>query len=59
MASKKVVERNKRLLFLGVEGAGIATTILVTGWIGVPLIAVGAYLGYDWFMFRVKNNMKF
>ena len=41
MASKKVVERNKRLLFLGVEGAGIATWILVTGWVGVPLVLVG------------------
>lgn len=59
MADKKTVERNKRFLFLGVSGAGVATTALATAWVGLPLIGVGAFLGYDWFKYRVKNGMRF
>ena len=54
------VERNKRYLFMGVSGAGVAVTALLGApIIGVPMIAAGAYLGYDWFKFRAKRGMRF
>lgn len=53
------VERNKRYLFMGVSGAGVAATVVLTPILGVPLIAAGAYLGYDWFKFRAKRGMRF
>lgn len=53
------VEKNKRLLAIGVAGAGVATTVLLTPFIGVPVLVAGAYLGWDWFKFRAKNGMRF
>ncbi len=41
------VERNKRFLFLGVSGVGVATTLALTPFLGVPLLAAAAYFGYD------------
>ena len=55
--TKKV--KNKRYLAGGVAAAGIAASILLTPVIGVPVIALGAYFGYDWFKFRAKNGMRF
>lgn len=59
MTKQKTIERNKRYLFLGVEGAGILTTVVLSPLIGIPLIALGAYFGWQWFDFRVKNGMRF
>jgi hypothetical protein len=59
MKRQQKVEKNKRYLALGVTGAGIAVTLAVTPFIGVPLLVGGAYLGYDWFKFRAKNGMRF
>lgn len=59
MDAQKMVERKKRYLFLGVEGAGILSTFALSGWIGVPLMALGAYFGWQWFEFRAKNGMRF
>ncbi len=53
------VEKNKRLLAVGVTGAGVAAAVLLTPFIGVPVLAVGAYFGWDWFKFRAKNGMRF
>jgi hypothetical protein len=54
------VEKNKRYLAMGVTGAGVAVTALTGVWvIGVPVIAAGAWLGWDWFKFRAKNGMRF
>lgn len=53
------VEKNKRYLAIGVAGAGVATTVLLTPFIGVPVLVAGAYLGWDWFKFRAKNGMRF
>ncbi len=38
---------------------GIALTATVTPILGVPVLAFGAYLGYDWFMYRAKRGMRF
>ena len=59
MKRDQKVERNKRYLSLGVTGAGVATAVLLTPWLGVPVIAAGAYLGWDWFKFRAKRGMRF
>lgn len=59
MSQQKMVERKKRYLFLGVEGAGILTTVVLSPWIGLPLMALGAYFGWQWFEFRAKNGMRF
>lgn len=52
------VEKNKRLLAVGVAGAGVAACFL-TPVIGVPVLVAGAWLGWDWFRFRAKNGMRF
>ena len=56
---RKQVERNKRYLFLGVEGAGLALTAAGTPFLGVSVMAAGAYLGWKWFQFRARNGMRF
>jgi len=53
------IERNKRYLFLGVAGAGAAVATLLTPWLGIPVLAAGAYFGWDWFKFRAKRGMRF
>lgn len=53
------IERKKRYLFLGVEGAGILTTVTLSPLLGIPLMALGAYFGWKWFDYRAKNGMRF
>lgn len=55
----KQIEKKKRYLFLGLSGLGVATGVTLTWILGVPLLGVGAYLGYDWFKFRAKRGMRF
>lgn len=59
MTKQKAVERTKRYLFFGVEGAGILCTVVLSPLIGIPLMAWGAYLGWRWFEYRAKNGMRF
>ena len=59
MERDKHVEKQKRYLFLGLTGAGLASGIALTWVLGVPLLGVGAYLGWDWFKFRAKRGMRF
>ncbi|MBM4279448.1 MAG: hypothetical protein FJ137_01360 [Deltaproteobacteria bacterium] len=59
MKRTQQVEKNKRYLAIGVAGAGAAVTALLTPVLGVPLLIAGAWLGWDWFKFRVKNGMRF
>lgn len=59
MTKQKQEERMRRYLFLGVEGAGILLTAISTPILGIPVMAVGAYLGWRWFEFRAKNGMRF
>ena len=53
------VERNKRYLALGVTAAGTALAVSGIALLGIPIVAAGAYLGWDWFKFRAKNGMRF
>lgn len=59
MKKTQQVEKNKRLLTIGVAGAGVAITLALTPVIGIPVLAAGAYFGWDWFKFRAKNGMRF
>ena len=59
MKRTQQVEKNKRFLTIGVAGAGVAVTAALTPVFGVPLLALGAYFGWDWFKFRAKNGMRF
>ncbi len=59
MKKTQQVEKNKRLLTIGVAGAGVAITLAFTAYIGIPVLAAGAYFGWDWFKFRAKNGMRF
>ncbi len=59
MKRDQKVEKNKRYLFMGMTGAGVAVSALVAPLLGVPMVALGAYLGYDWFKFRAKRGMRF
>lgn len=56
---KEKVEKNKRVLFMGVSGIGVATMVAVNPIIGGLVLAAGGYLGWDWFKFRAKNGMRF
>ncbi len=53
------VEKNKRMLAVGVTVAGVAVTTVLTPFLGLPVIVAGAWLGWDWFKFRAKNGMRF
>lgn len=53
------IERRKRFVFVGLEIAGIFSTVFLSAFIGLPLIVYGIYKGLDWFKFRAKNGMKF
>lgn len=59
LSQQKIVERNKRYLFLGVEGAGILCTFALSPVVGIPIMAMGAYFGWRWLLFRMKNGMRF
>jgi hypothetical protein len=59
MKRTQQVEKNKRYLAIGVAGAGVAVAALLTPVLGVPILAAGAYFGWDWFKFRAKNGMRF
>ncbi len=59
MKRTQQVEKNKRVLAMGVGVAGVAITVALTPFIGVPVLAAGAYFGWDWFKFRAKNGMRF
>ncbi len=55
----KVVSKRK-----GMIAAATATGAAVAAVAGAPIIAVlglagAAYLGWDWFSFRLKNGMRF
>ena len=53
------VEMKKRVLFLGTGAAGILFSAVVSYGLGIPLLALSAYFGWNWFQFRAKNGMRF
>jgi hypothetical protein len=59
MKRDEQVEKNKRYLAGGVTVAGVAVSVVLTPWLGIPVVAAGAYFGWDWFKFRAKRGMRF
>lgn len=59
MRKPTAIEKKKRFTFLGFESAGLFSLFFVSPWVGIPLMGIGAYFGWDWFKFRVKNGMRF
>jgi hypothetical protein len=59
MKTNKNVARKKGTLAAVTAVGGVA--LLASGaWVlGAPVVAVGAWLGYDWFMFRARYGMRF
>jgi hypothetical protein len=56
----KVVAKRKGMLATAAAGGAVAAfAIFSTPVIGVLGLAGAAYLGWDWFSFRVKNGMRF
>ena len=60
VSRNKLVAKRKGLVAAATAGAATAA-IVVAGWpvLGVIGLAGAAYLGWDWFSFRVKNGMRF
>lgn len=59
LTTRQQTEKIKRFKFLGTGAAGLAVTILMTGWLGLPIMGLSAYWGWDWFQYRLKNSMRF
>lgn len=58
ITKQKQEEKTKRYLFLGTEILGAVITLSLPV-VGIPVMAFGAYLGWRWLQFRMKNGMRF
>lgn len=59
MKTNKDTSKKKGTLAAVTAVGGVALCASGAVFLGVPVLAVGAYLGYDWFMFRARHGMRF
>ena len=55
----KVVAKRKGTLAAVATGGAVAAFAIINPIVGVLGLAGAAYLGWDWFRFRLKNGMRF
>jgi threonine/homoserine/homoserine lactone efflux protein len=54
----KAIAKRKGTLAVAAAGGSVALLIVSAPILGILGLAGTAYLGYDWFQFRVKNGMR-
>lgn len=55
----KDVARRKGMAAAVTAASGLVLSMAATPVLGIPIMAVGAWLGWDWFMFRARHGMRF
>ena len=55
----KVVAKRKGLIAAATAGGAVAAGVVLSPVVGALGLIGAAYLGWDWFSFRVKNGMRF
>jgi hypothetical protein len=55
----KAIARRKGTMATAVAAGSVGIIVLGAPILGVVGLAGAAVLGYDWFMFRAKNGMRF
>ncbi|MEW5852371.1 MAG: hypothetical protein AB2A00_26510 [Myxococcota bacterium] len=55
----KDTARKKGTMALVTTAAGVTLAVTGAPILGLPVVGFGAWLAYDWFMFRAKRGMRF
>lgn len=59
MKQDRSTASKKGALALATTVAGVGLWAAATPILGVPVVGLGIYLGYDWFMYRARRGMRF
>ncbi len=59
LIKRKKIEKRKRYLFLGTSITSVLFFIKGSYFFGTLGMGFGIYLAYRWFLYRLKNGIKF